>query len=192
MAQSAPAMAQTIEAYVGETMDAARMGPVHWQVLALVASGYFFDVLDFTIFGALVPDLIKAPYSRTAMACPDAPVELIRVLAAAAPTAALTAEGPSPITSTSVAIYRVFHLDCGGAPPIGRRSHGGSVHQRLGLPGVIGTGGSSDEEQPVAAENGADQRDQAQRQKYLMQPLDELEGRFGPRLGARAEPSMEE
>ena len=50
MAQSAPVTAQTIEAYVGETMDAARMGPVHWQVLALVASGYFFDVLDFTIF----------------------------------------------------------------------------------------------------------------------------------------------
>ena len=38
MAQSAPATAQTIEAYVGETMDDARMGPVHWQVLALVAS----------------------------------------------------------------------------------------------------------------------------------------------------------
>jgi putative MFS transporter len=55
-------MAQTIEAYVGETMDAARMGPVHWQVLALVASGYFFDVLDFTIFGALVPDLIKSGF----------------------------------------------------------------------------------------------------------------------------------
>jgi hypothetical protein len=62
MAQSAPAMAQTIEAYVGERMDDARMGPVHWQVLALVASGYFFDVLDFTIFGALVPDLIKSGF----------------------------------------------------------------------------------------------------------------------------------
>ena len=62
MAQSAPATAQTIEAYVGETMDDARMGPVHWQVLALVASGYFFDVLDFTIFGALVPDLIKSGF----------------------------------------------------------------------------------------------------------------------------------
>src|SRR5467141_1497840 len=62
MAQSAPATAQTIEAYVGETMDAVRMGLVHWQVLALVASGYFFDVLDFTIFGALVPDLIKSGF----------------------------------------------------------------------------------------------------------------------------------
>src|ERR1700732_4921216 len=62
MAQSAPATAQTIEADVGETMDDARMGPIHWQVLALVASGYFFDVLDFTIFGALVPDLIKSGF----------------------------------------------------------------------------------------------------------------------------------
>jgi putative MFS transporter len=61
MAQSA-ATAQTIEAYVGETMDNAPMGPIHWQVLALVASGYFFDVMDFTIFGALVPDLIKSGF----------------------------------------------------------------------------------------------------------------------------------
>ena len=61
MAQSA-ATAQTIEAYVGETMDNAPMGKIHWQVLALVASGYFFDVMDFTIFGALVPDLIKSGF----------------------------------------------------------------------------------------------------------------------------------
>jgi putative MFS transporter len=58
MAQSA----QTIEAYVGETMDNAPMGAIHWRVLALVASGYFFDVMDFTIFGALVPDLIKSGF----------------------------------------------------------------------------------------------------------------------------------
>jgi putative MFS transporter len=54
--------AQTIEGYVGETMDNASMGPVHWRVLALVASGYFCDVLDFTIFGALVPDLIRSGF----------------------------------------------------------------------------------------------------------------------------------
>jgi AAHS family benzoate transporter-like MFS transporter len=52
--------AQTIESFVGEAMDEARMGPLHWRLLALVAAGYFFDVLDFTIFGALVPDLIRS------------------------------------------------------------------------------------------------------------------------------------
>ena len=63
MAQSAQTTAtQTIEAYVGEAMDNATMGPVHWRVLGLVASGYFCDVLDFTIFGALVPDLIHSGF----------------------------------------------------------------------------------------------------------------------------------
>ncbi len=55
-------MEQTIESYVGEAMDDARMGPLHWRVLGLVAAGYFFDVLDFTIFGALVPDLLKSGF----------------------------------------------------------------------------------------------------------------------------------
>src|ERR1700693_6611219 len=54
--------AEAIEAYVARTMDEAPMGPIHWGVLALVASGLFFDVLDFTIFGALVPDLIKSGF----------------------------------------------------------------------------------------------------------------------------------
>jgi putative MFS transporter len=54
--------AQTIEAFVGEAMDEARMGPLHWRLLGLVAAGYFFDVLDFTIFGALVPDLIHSGF----------------------------------------------------------------------------------------------------------------------------------
>ena len=61
MAQSA----QTIEAYVAEQLDSAPMGPIHWQVLALVASGLFFDVMDFTIFGALVPDLLKSGFVTT-------------------------------------------------------------------------------------------------------------------------------
>jgi MFS transporter, putative metabolite:H+ symporter len=55
-------MAQSIEAFVGRTMDDARMTPIHWRVLALVAAGYFFDVLDLTILGALVPDMIKSGF----------------------------------------------------------------------------------------------------------------------------------
>ena len=54
--------AQTIEAFVGDAMDEARMGPLHWRLLGLVRAGYLFDVLDFTIFGALVPDLIRSGF----------------------------------------------------------------------------------------------------------------------------------
>ena len=53
---------QSIESYVGDAMDNARMGPIQWQVLALAAGGYFFDVMDFTIFGALVPDLLRSGF----------------------------------------------------------------------------------------------------------------------------------
>ena len=35
------------------------MGPIHWRVLALVASGYFIDVIDYTMFGAMTPDMIQ-------------------------------------------------------------------------------------------------------------------------------------
>ncbi|HEV2301898.1 MAG TPA: MFS transporter, partial [Stellaceae bacterium] len=60
--QARSGIGQTIEAFVGETMDNARMGPIHWQVLALVASGYFVDVMDFSILGALIPDMIKSGF----------------------------------------------------------------------------------------------------------------------------------
>ena len=43
-------------------MDNARMGPIHWRVLALVASGYFIDVIDYTMFGAMTPDMIKSGF----------------------------------------------------------------------------------------------------------------------------------
>jgi putative MFS transporter len=52
----------TVEAYVAQMMDEARMGRIHWLVLALVSSGLFFDVIDFTIFGTLVPDLLKSGF----------------------------------------------------------------------------------------------------------------------------------
>ena len=65
-AQTAGMPTMSIEAFVAQTMDGARLGPLHWRVLALVASGLFFDVMDFTIFGALVPDLLKSGFVTSA------------------------------------------------------------------------------------------------------------------------------
>ncbi len=55
-------MAQTIEAYVGAQMDDASLGPVHWRVFALIAAGYFFDVSNFIVLGALVPNMIHSHF----------------------------------------------------------------------------------------------------------------------------------
>jgi putative MFS transporter len=51
---------QTIEGYVNAALDDAKISPLHKRVVALIAAGYFCDVIDFSIFGALVPFIIKS------------------------------------------------------------------------------------------------------------------------------------
>lgn len=56
-------MAQSIVSYVDSTLDNAKMGPIHRQVLALITFAYFFDVIDFIILGSLIPDMIKSGFA---------------------------------------------------------------------------------------------------------------------------------
>jgi MFS transporter, putative metabolite:H+ symporter len=56
-------MAQTIEAFVGNALDDAEISPLHRRVVGLIAAGYFFDVIDFTVFGALVPFLLQSKFA---------------------------------------------------------------------------------------------------------------------------------
>src|ERR1700688_650482 len=51
---------QTIEGYVNVSLDEAKISPLHRRVVALIAAGYFCDVIDFTIFGSMVPFIIKS------------------------------------------------------------------------------------------------------------------------------------
>jgi MFS transporter, putative metabolite:H+ symporter len=59
-------MAQTVEAFVGNALDEAKISPLHRKVVALIAAGYFCDVIDFTIYGALVPFIIKSGFGAAA------------------------------------------------------------------------------------------------------------------------------
>jgi MFS transporter, putative metabolite:H+ symporter len=59
-------MAQTIEGFVGTSLDNARLSPVHYRVFALIAAGYFFDVCDYVILGSLVPDMTRSGFATTA------------------------------------------------------------------------------------------------------------------------------
>ena len=56
--------AQTIEGFVNAALDDAKMSPLHRRVVALIAAGYFCDVIDFTVFGSLVPFIIKSGFGR--------------------------------------------------------------------------------------------------------------------------------
>jgi putative MFS transporter len=66
---AAPARAtQTIEGFVGAALDGAKISPLHRRVVALIAAGYFFDVIDFTVFGSLVPFILKSGFATAAQA----------------------------------------------------------------------------------------------------------------------------
>jgi len=56
-------VAQTIEAFVGSALDEARISPLHKKIVALIAAGYFFDVIDFTVFGSLVPFILQSKFA---------------------------------------------------------------------------------------------------------------------------------
>jgi MFS transporter, putative metabolite:H+ symporter len=55
-----PGGPQTVEGYVNAALDEAKISPLHKRIVALIAAGYFCDVIDFSIFGALVPFIIKS------------------------------------------------------------------------------------------------------------------------------------
>ena len=57
---------QTIEGVVGTALDNAKISPLHRRVVALIAAGYFCDVIDFTVFGSLVPFILKSGFATAA------------------------------------------------------------------------------------------------------------------------------
>src|ERR1700722_3448287 len=56
-------MAQTIEGFVGTSLDNARLSPIHYRVFTLIAAGYFFDVSDYVILGSLIPDMTHSGFA---------------------------------------------------------------------------------------------------------------------------------
>src|SRR5271168_1969624 len=63
---SAAPSRNTIEGFVGHALDEAKISPLHRRVIALIAAGYFCDVIDFTVFGSLVPFIIKSGFGAAA------------------------------------------------------------------------------------------------------------------------------
>src|SRR6201998_1015557 len=58
----------TIEGFVGAALDDAKISPLHRRIIALIAAGYFFDVIDFTVFGSRVPFLRQSKFATGAEA----------------------------------------------------------------------------------------------------------------------------
>src|SRR6266852_227645 len=56
-------VAQTIEGFVGTSLDNAKISPLHVKVIALIAAGYFFDVIDLIVLGSLIPDMLATKFA---------------------------------------------------------------------------------------------------------------------------------
>jgi len=56
-------VAQTIEQFVGSSLDEAKISPLHMRVIALIAAGYFFDVIDVIVLGSLIPDMVQSKFA---------------------------------------------------------------------------------------------------------------------------------
>src|SRR5271165_764942 len=61
-------VAQTIEGFVGASLDEAKISPLHNRVIALIAAGYFFDVIDLIVLGSLIPDMVQSKFATPAEA----------------------------------------------------------------------------------------------------------------------------
>jgi putative MFS transporter len=58
----------TIEAFVAASIDGATLTALHLRIFALIAAGYFFDVLNFVVMGSLIPDMVQSGFSTAAQA----------------------------------------------------------------------------------------------------------------------------
>ena len=44
-------------------LDNAKISPLHVKVVALIAAGYFFDVIDLIVLGSLIPDMMQSNFA---------------------------------------------------------------------------------------------------------------------------------
>lgn len=113
-------MAQSIVAYVDETLDNARLGPVHKRVLAIICAGLFFDVMDFIILGSLVPDMLRTGFATPAGIGTVGSLTLLGLLVGALGQGEFTDRfGRKPVYQIAVACYSLATIAAALAPNIG-------------------------------------------------------------------------
>jgi MFS transporter, putative metabolite:H+ symporter len=62
-------MERTAPEIVGEALDNSPLTRIHKWIVALIAAGYFLDVLDYVIFGSMIPIMLTEHFaSRNALA----------------------------------------------------------------------------------------------------------------------------
>jgi putative MFS transporter len=104
-------MAQSIVSYVDSTLDNAKMGSIHRQVLALITFAYFFDVIDFIILGSLIPDMIKSGFAAQLQAGAIGMAQLLGIFVGTAGQGEFTDRfGRKRVLQAAILIYGVVTI----------------------------------------------------------------------------------
>ena len=113
-------MARSIVAYVDETLDNARLGPVHRRVLAIITFGLFFDVIDFIILGSLVPDMLRTHFATAAGVGTVGTATLLGLFLGALGQGEFTDRfGRKAVFQFAVAFYSVLTIAAALSPNVG-------------------------------------------------------------------------
>ena len=101
-------MAISIVDHVDRTLDEAKLGPVHYRVLALITFAYFFDVIDFIILGSLVPDMVRSGFAVPAQIGAIGTAQLVGLFLGAAGQGEFTDRfGRKRVLQSAIFIYGV-------------------------------------------------------------------------------------
>jgi putative MFS transporter len=101
-------VAISIVDHVDKTLDEAKLGPVHYRVLALITFAYFFDVIDFIILGSLVPDMVRSGFAVPAQVGAVGTAQLIGLFLGAGGQGEFTDRfGRKRVLQTAILIYSI-------------------------------------------------------------------------------------
>jgi MFS transporter, putative metabolite:H+ symporter len=113
-------MAQSIVAYVDSTLDNAKMGPIHYRVLALITFGYFFDVIDYIILGSLVPDMVRSQFATPASIASVGAVTIFGLFVGAAGQGEFTDRfGRKAVFQAAILLYALATIAATFSPTVG-------------------------------------------------------------------------
>jgi MFS family permease len=54
---------QSVQSFVAEGLENAKLSPLHMRVIALITAGFFLDLVDVAVFGSLVPDMVRSNFA---------------------------------------------------------------------------------------------------------------------------------
>src|SRR5260370_801820 len=112
-------MAQTIEGFIGSSLDSAKISTLHVNVIALISAGYFFDVMDLIVLGSLIPDMLQSKFATGTEAAWIGSATVLGIFIGAAGQVQFSVRwGRKPVYQFNLILFGIFTILGALAPPV--------------------------------------------------------------------------